>query len=520
MLDSEVFVLVLSNSVLSRSFCKKELGWAIEFGKPIICIQMQDDRFWPWDYGRWKTDMCTKEQGSWPLKWKCGWLQSTYDQNETSKQEKQEALGLLLADPTAQRSQVDELKKELQAVQLVCERDARIKTLIEHHCAQGKLIPFRRRGFENDAMVREILRRAGTDSTNGIGSVRPCVWGQHIPPSLALKEANAGGTRRVYVVWSEATGGALMRQLKQSLEHFSTGAIRFGGRPGEMLGKKHTRAMAKATHVLVLLTKGVVDDGSASLSQIRHAIESRAAVSVGKTLLYIYLKQTAEQPGGWSFETMKPPKDVQQSLWNNEAMEYRLNPLARETALGAAASPGAEAKREPPRPMRQARQPRLGRKRKSSGPIAANAVPPPPAWSPEVEEEASRRGSGMPTPPPPPTRHRSGGAGHEMAYEHASMCLELLRRMKVEAALPEADGRGDSAAPAAPRGAAPADGPDGGHDGMPLLSPTRRQGTRPALGKLLGRLGPSRRGRSARPEEKEEGRRPLLPTRGPRSRAL
>ena len=112
-LDSEVFVLFLSSSVLSRNFCKKEIRWAIEFGKPIICIQMRDDRFWPWEFTRWKTDRCTKCAGSWPLKWEASHhLQSTYAQ---------------------------------------C--DAQIVQLIEHHHAAAKMIPFRRRGFESDAMV-------------------------------------------------------------------------------------------------------------------------------------------------------------------------------------------------------------------------------------------------------------------------------------------------------------------------------------------------------------------------------
>ena len=35
-LDSEVFLLLLSSSVLSRAFCLKEIGWAIEFKKHVV----------------------------------------------------------------------------------------------------------------------------------------------------------------------------------------------------------------------------------------------------------------------------------------------------------------------------------------------------------------------------------------------------------------------------------------------------------------------------------------------------
>ena len=35
-MDCAVFVMLLTARVLSRLFCHKELGWAIEFGKPIV----------------------------------------------------------------------------------------------------------------------------------------------------------------------------------------------------------------------------------------------------------------------------------------------------------------------------------------------------------------------------------------------------------------------------------------------------------------------------------------------------
>ena len=44
-LDSELFLLFLSNCVLSRDFCIKEIHWAIEFENPIVIVRMADDRF-------------------------------------------------------------------------------------------------------------------------------------------------------------------------------------------------------------------------------------------------------------------------------------------------------------------------------------------------------------------------------------------------------------------------------------------------------------------------------------------
>ena len=36
--DSEALIVFLTNSYLSRPFCLKELGWAIEFDKPILVV--------------------------------------------------------------------------------------------------------------------------------------------------------------------------------------------------------------------------------------------------------------------------------------------------------------------------------------------------------------------------------------------------------------------------------------------------------------------------------------------------
>ena len=58
--DSDLFVLFLTNSVLSRKFCQKELAWAIEFQKPIVVIVEEEQRFWPFDYTRWSQNLCNK----------------------------------------------------------------------------------------------------------------------------------------------------------------------------------------------------------------------------------------------------------------------------------------------------------------------------------------------------------------------------------------------------------------------------------------------------------------------------
>ena len=73
--DSDIFVLFLTNATLSRPWCLKEIGWALEMGKKIIILAEGDNRFWPFDVERWRRDECVRgKDGAWTK----GWLASTY----------------------------------------------------------------------------------------------------------------------------------------------------------------------------------------------------------------------------------------------------------------------------------------------------------------------------------------------------------------------------------------------------------------------------------------------------------
>merc|ERR1712046_545065 len=111
--DSVVFLLFLTNRVLSRPFCLKEIQWAIEYEKPIVMMVETEERFWPWSLRRWKASLCNRGTDG---DWEKGWLSRTYDQCPQS-----------------------------------------VRKLVEDHCDRSLMIPFRRRAFEVDAMVQELL---------------------------------------------------------------------------------------------------------------------------------------------------------------------------------------------------------------------------------------------------------------------------------------------------------------------------------------------------------------------------
>ena len=121
--DSDVLLVFLTNSTLSRRFCLLEIQWAIEFGKPIMFVVEKENvrcpfdsleplflnadtytrthqMYFPFDIERWRRDECTRAAND---RWTKGWLQCRYDD---------------------------------------CQDE--IKALVEEHSAKSKMIPYRR----------------------------------------------------------------------------------------------------------------------------------------------------------------------------------------------------------------------------------------------------------------------------------------------------------------------------------------------------------------------------------------
>ena len=114
--DSSVFILFLTNSVLSRPFCLKEIGWAIQFQKPIIIIVEKESRFWAWDKARWENDQCTRARDG-------SWIQGDLSISFTNC--------------------------PLRVKEMICKEEKK-----------KNFLPFRRRDFEIASLVQEIVQRS------------------------------------------------------------------------------------------------------------------------------------------------------------------------------------------------------------------------------------------------------------------------------------------------------------------------------------------------------------------------
>jgi serine/threonine protein kinase len=200
--DSDVFVLFLTNSVLSSPWCIKEITWAVEFERPILIIAEQEERFYPFDIDRWRTNCCSKRSGG---GYKKGHLRVPYER---------------------------------------C--PAVIKHLVEQHEAEGLVLPFRRRDFEIDALAREVVARAS----------QVVKWGQVLPP--AVDAAQIASERRVCVICDEGEDAIRVRSdILTTLKGLAPG-IRDCSNECPTFGE-HSETPPQTTHTIVLLSARLLD---------------------------------------------------------------------------------------------------------------------------------------------------------------------------------------------------------------------------------------------------------------------
>ena len=270
-LDSEVFILFLTNAVLTRPFCLKEIGWALEAEKPIVIVAEEEERFWPFNLNRWVKNECTKDTTVWPHVWK-----------------KSEGLGSDYAS---------------------C--PANIKTEIHRQHEAGLILPYRRRDFEANAMILQVLAKAGE-----LG----CDWAKHVPKDALSSGVNNSssnnGTRKLILICdtSEEAGASTMElrqdmnnELKQTLAQCNVEIV---------------DDVEEATHALVVLTGGLLRDGSSLMTQLDSIVNKLAPSEI----VYTY-----SMDAGWDFGAFygRPASKLKASIAEHEALVYRPNDLAR-----------------------------------------------------------------------------------------------------------------------------------------------------------------------------------------------
>ena len=264
---SDVFVFFLTTSVLSRPFCVMEFECALALRKPVLLLRETEERYAPWSYERWRANQA--------------W------------------------DPAARAWAVPPDPAERPYDRLGASEGLRaIRDLIDAHGAAGRILPYRRRDYEADAMVSEILRRA-----NAAG----CAWGA--PPSAPPPPAGVpdkASRFRVTPFYARESTGPIVETLGAALR--ACCAELQWSEPAGM--PPHTDNDA-GTVFLVALGRGVLAEGSESLAWLRRAIDTPGA----SRCIFVFAESA-----GWVFygdEQRAADPAVQSALANNEALAYR-----------------------------------------------------------------------------------------------------------------------------------------------------------------------------------------------------
>ena len=119
--DSECFLLVLTAGVLFRPYCIEEIHMALVLHKPVIIVAEQDPRLAAFVYHEW----CSK------------WKPADSDYSEC----------------VSRLASMERGRGEAAAEQMMVD----VARMLKDHL--DDIIPFRRRNFESNAMLAEILRR-------------------------------------------------------------------------------------------------------------------------------------------------------------------------------------------------------------------------------------------------------------------------------------------------------------------------------------------------------------------------
>lgn len=258
---SAVFLLILSERVLASWFCQQELLMAIEEGKPIQLIVEQEPRFHPFDRTAWERSKGRSER--------------VIKGGNGDDQQSELVLQVVMDDEVPWQSS--------RGNEQLCKV---IADTIDDCLASA--VTYRRRDFEQEAMMREVCRR------NGI--VLPALPVQRRPASQPPV--------RVAAICNPETSADMLDDLKMALQ--STERVEV------------TQNLHSADRVLLLLTAGVLKQ-TASVEHLEQTIERDKAAHTDR-IVAIFNEET------WRFgnqEHKSAPARVQECINDHEALTYR-----------------------------------------------------------------------------------------------------------------------------------------------------------------------------------------------------
>ena len=273
--SSDTFILLLTESTLSRWFCLLEIGWALRSKKNIIIVVETNPRFASWDFERWTRNETIK---------------NTYVVFEFSSQSNVYRLDthLLHHKKISLEKQHSNTKHRYgPTLSITYDKiDEQIRKEITRQHKSGLMIPYRRRDFEARAMTREILSRLGI---------------RYLPPITRMK--NVRGSVLIIADCRDKTARKARSDMRINLNS------KFG-----VLEVKDS-----PSRIIILLTKNVFQ-----CEECRRKIIQHSKLPV----VFVMMTQNVSKDVQWLFSGQDESKEgsmhiIRKVLPNIEVLEYR-----------------------------------------------------------------------------------------------------------------------------------------------------------------------------------------------------
>jgi hypothetical protein len=260
-IDSDVFMMILSEHSLVRWFCQQELLCAIEHGKTIQVVLEAEPRFFPFNLAAWHESKTAQERYI---------VISEVTEKVAVKVTRDEK------DPW-QQARTDE-----QLTELVCNA---IDRSLPH------AVTYRRREFEATAMMHELCRRN----------------------SLMLPPASVPAQRpakpfKLSVICNSVTAESMHGEIMAEIQQWSHVDV---------------VPLTAADRVLLLLSPRVLERGSSTLEQLQGAVVSSSDSSRALSRMVMVYDGATWDFGPNNAEISDAPEEVKACIQDHEAIAFR-----------------------------------------------------------------------------------------------------------------------------------------------------------------------------------------------------
>ena len=298
-INSDIFLMILTEKTLLSWYCVQELLCAVEHAKPIQILLELEPRFYPFSLAKW-------EQGK---------LSGNGQREITVKNEFGEPEQRVVSVKKDGKHPWQQDKSESELTKMLC---AAVDAALENAVA------YRRRDFEQEAMMRELCRRNNKrlpDAPNELLTLllqRTASKDRSLADLPRPSHVSADGKATILVLCNDATVGTMLTDLEEGVREANLESLlEFRHWSNAGLDRTSTAHFSSADKLLLLLSEGVLTQ-PVLVEQLEKAVKGDRQQH-RERLCIIY-------GDSWQFggpETQAAPEAIKLCFELHEALTYR-----------------------------------------------------------------------------------------------------------------------------------------------------------------------------------------------------